>query len=114
MTVMAPWTVFLLVILCIALLRVSRRLYRMGPQANRGTLGIEATPGNRSKRIVAPRRSGFKRRRSPYDSQDTRKYAEIVAPESAHIVVGLLHSLIRLTLMSAGWGTLWHQAPNMG
>jgi hypothetical protein len=30
MTVMAPWTVFLLVILCIALLRVSRRLYRMG------------------------------------------------------------------------------------
>jgi hypothetical protein len=34
---MAPSTVFLLVILCIALLRVSRRLYRMGPQANRNT-----------------------------------------------------------------------------
>jgi hypothetical protein len=28
-------------------------------------------------------------------------------------VMGLLHSLIRLTLMSAGWGTLWHQAPSM-
>jgi hypothetical protein len=39
---MAPSTVFLLVILCIAVLRVSRRLYRMGPKLT-GTLGIEAT-----------------------------------------------------------------------
>jgi hypothetical protein len=29
------------------------------------------------------------------------------------LVMGFLHSLIRLTLMSAGWGTFWHQAPSM-
>src|SRR5918995_653428 len=27
--------------------------------------------------------------------------------------MGLLHSLIRPTLMRAGWGTLWHQVPSM-
>src|SRR5918994_784957 len=56
---------------------------------------------------------GFKRRRSPYDSQDKRNYAESVAPGSACMVMGLLHSLIWLSSMSAGWGTLWHQAPSM-
>ena len=29
------------------------------------------------------------------------------------MVVRLLHSLIRLSSMSADWGTLWHQDPSM-
>jgi hypothetical protein len=63
---------------------------------------------------VSPRRARFKRRWSPYASQDKRNHAESVAPGSARMVMGLLHSLIRLTLMSAGWDTLWHQDPSMG